>query len=298
MRNHDAFMESNALLDTYTAWFAARTDLYVKNASQVVRQPLTPEVIRQAVAHHYPISAYLGTEDGQTHVGAIDFDTHNGLEQARATAAVLWKLEVPTLLVHSRRGAHLWLTCWTVITAQQMRRALEAALLRAGLPEDPKIEVFPKPGAGLAAGALRMPGMPHQTTQQVYDAEVLEATGWQPLGDDLIDLLEAHMPTDEAPLLKLAAGLQKRQAYPKGLGGFYGYKPDRAWGETPKATEVLAAWGVEARAGQTVKCPKHDDHRRSLTIFKDDARVYCGSPACVLHGSGHGVGSITLARMK
>lgn len=294
----DTFMGSNAFLDVYTAWFAARTDLYVKNAAEVVRAPITPDVLRAAVEHHYAISAYTAAEDGTTWVGAIDFDTDDGLAQARTVVTTLAKRNAPSLLAHSRRGAHVWLTCWSTVTASTMRRALGAALAQAGLAEDPKIEVFPKPGDDLAAGALRMPGMPHQRTQQVYPIEMLDADGWHVVGDGLIDLLEAHMPVEAAAIHALAKSHRRQQPYPKALGGFYGSQPAKDWGPNPKASEVLARWGITVVPGHTVQCPKHDDHRRSLTVFKDDERVYCGSPGCVLHGGGHGVGSVMLARME
>jgi hypothetical protein len=77
----------------------------------------------------------------------------------------------------------------------------------------------------------------------------------------------------------------------------YKFKPP-ARGETMSASEAIQRMGVEnARPGTTVKCPQHEDRRRSLTIFKDDKRVYCGAPACPLHGDGHGVGSIVLGKM-
>jgi hypothetical protein len=72
----------------------------------------------------------------------------------------------------------------------------------------------------------------------------------------------------------------------------------RKWDDNPSASAILSSWGVpNARPGVTVRCPKHEDKRRSLTIFKDDQRVYCGSPICPLHGAGHGVGSVLLGRM-
>lgn len=290
--------DSAALLRIFIGWFAGRDDLYVKNAALVVREPLTDEVLRQAIAGRYAISAYLGQEDGRTHVGAIDFDTDTGLGEARAIASRLWVEGVPTLLCHSRRGAHLWVGSWDYVSTATMRRALEGALALAGIAPDPKIEVFPKAGTGLAVGALRLPRLPHQKTGEVYPAEVLDEDGWTVVGPDLIDLLEAHLPADTPNVTALTIHAPTERKYPKGLGRFYGYRPTRDPNGVPKASEVLAGWGVQVVPGSTTKCPAHEDRRRSLTVFKDDERVFCGSPSCRLHGGGHGVGSIVLAQME
>jgi hypothetical protein len=289
--------DSGALLRVFIGWFAGRDDLYVQNAALVVREPLTDTVLSHAVEHRYAVSAYTAREDGRTHVGAIDFDTESGLGDARKVAARLWEEGMPSILCHSRRGAHLWVGTWDYVPAATMRRALEGGLALAGVAPDPKVEVFPKPGGGLAAGALRLPRLPHQTTQQVYPVESLDDDGWSVL-PELIDVLEAHLPTRTSVVESLARRAPNGRTYPKGLGGFYGYRPPRDPNGVPKATDVLASWGVEARAGATVRCPSHEDRRRSLTVFKDDLRVFCGSPACKLHGGGHGVGSIALSQME
>ena len=298
MQSGDVTM-ADSLLNVYLAWFGARTDLYVKNAAMVIQQPLTSGVIRNAIDHHDAISAYTATDQGDTWVGAIDFDTADGLAQARLVSKALAEAKVPSLLAHSRRGAHIWLTCWDVVRSSQMRKALNAAIHHAGLLPDDQIEVFPKPGNGLAAGALRLPGMPHQRTKQVYPIEMLDDDRWLPVGPDLIDLLEAHLPCEKADLLALAASYKTKQPYPKGgLGTFYSARPARDFGPEPSASAHLQRlWGLTVRPGGTTRCPLHDDRRGSLSVMRDDTRVYCGSPACVLHGGGHGVGSVALERM-
>jgi hypothetical protein len=55
--------------------------------------------------------------------------------------------------------------------------------------------------------------------------------------------------------------------------------------------EVLRReFGVpNAVSGRTIRCPLHDDRRASLSIARDDSRVWCHSPTCELHGpSGAG----------
>ena len=91
-----------------------------------------------------------------------------------------------------------------------------------------------------------------------------------------------------------------RREYPKAhdLGNFYGFNPRRAGnGDAPSASEVLSGWGVQVRPGGSGRCPMHDDKHASLTVMKDDQRVYCGAPHCPLNGGGHGVGSIQLQQM-
>jgi hypothetical protein len=287
------------LLGLFIGTFAGRVDLYVENGAEVKREPLTPEVLRHAIAHRYAISAYLGQADGRTHVGAIDFDTANGLEQARQVQHLLDAHDIPSLVVGSRRGAHLWVSLFDYSDTTSMHRCLKAAVaLSAGQPaaDDPKVEVFPKRGESLAVGALRLPGMPHQRDQQVYPVYVGAESHPAPTFDQLVDLQQLAMA---AAISRLAGRLAPPREYPKALGDFYGYSHAASrLGDAPKASAVLAeGWGLQVRPGGNTFCPFHDDKRRSLTVFKDDQRVFCGAPACALNNAGHGVGSIQLRGM-
>lgn len=295
----DPDWDDHGIVSLFIGTFAARDDLYVENGAEVKRQRLSPNVVRDAIAHRYAVSGYLGTEDGRTHVGAIDFDTDDGLEQARQVQHLLDQHSIPSLVVGSRRGAHLWVTCLDWSDTLTMHRALKGAVALSAGPDaakDPKVEVFPKRGDGLACGALRMPGLPHQRTQQVYPlyfgATVVSAPTFR-------QIIEMHALTMAEAISRFAGKAPALREYPKSLGNFYGYSPQYAhFSEAPKASEVLSAWGVQCRPGATVQCPMHDDHRRSLTVFKDDERVFCGAPHCVLNGGGHGVGSIHLKEMR
>jgi hypothetical protein len=298
MTPEDQDWADDGIVALYIGTFAAREDLYVENGAGVVRAPLTPDVVRKAISHSYPVSAFLGAPDGRTHVGAVDFDTEDGFEQSVNLAEFLDEHNIPSLRCASRRGAHLWVTSWDWTQTGTMHRMLKAAIaltLGDEAAADPKIEVFPKHGSTeLAVGALRLPGMPHQKDQQVYPIHV----GNKALDPTFRGIIEAHQLTTPEAVERLAGKMPALSQYPKALGGFYGYSEPKDWGDDPSATEVLLSWGVDkAKPGASVLCPKHDDRRRSLTIFKDDKRVYCGAPHCALNNSGHGVGSVLLGRM-
>lgn len=299
MTPDDADWADDGIVSLYIGTFAARDDLYVENGAGVKREPLSPEVLQQAVKHNYAVSGYLSTQDGRTHVGAIDFDTDNGLELAHTIRAFLDTHEIPASVMESRRGAHLWITSLGWVKTGTMHRMLKAAIALAvgqEAADDPKIEVFPKRGDDpLAVGALRIPGTPHQKTQVTY---AMWLGGERFENPSMRQVIEGHMLTTPEAVERLAGKGPALAAYPKGLDGFYGYKEKRQWGEAPKASEILVEWGIpDAKPGGTVRCPKHPDRRRSLTVLKDDERVFCGSPACVLNGSGHGVGSVQLSKM-
>jgi hypothetical protein len=292
----DPDLGDDVMVVWYVAFFAARTDLYVSNSAEVVRDELTPDVFRHAVKHNYPLSGYMATEAGRTHVGAIDFDTEDGATQAELVQALLWRWHVASLLEESRRGAHLWVCTSMRVSQGVMHRALLEALNKVGLlPGQDMIEVFPHLSPDLGAGALRIPGLAHHNTQVRYP--IRDGNGEQLTS--MRDIINAHDWTMPEALTKLAASGGPKSHYPNGLGGFYGYKGPKDWGQSPSATDILTSWGVpNAKPGATVRCPKHEDKRRSLTIFKDDERVYCGSPSCELHGEGRGVGSVMLAKME
>ena len=57
-------------------------------------------------------------------------------------------------------------------------------------------------------------------------------------------------------------------------------------------------WGVEnARPGKAVRCPAHDDRNPSLSILRDDKRVICKTPGCILNNDDHGRGTYELTRL-
>jgi len=46
--------------------------------------------------------------------------------------------------------------------------------------------------------------------------------------------------------------------------------------------------GLHAVPGRSVRCVWHDDKRPSLSVMRDDRRVYCHSPSCWAHNGGQG----------
>ena len=285
-------------LELFTAFLAGREDVYVANASAVVREPVTPDVLRYAHAHRYPISTYMAAADGTTHVAALDIDREDGMAVAEKVQAVLYSEGIWSLRVQSRRGAHLWLGLSERVRTGIPRRALLAALARVhpGLTRDLKVEIFPKVGTNeLACGALRLPGFPHQKTQQVYPVFAPDGQ-WT---TELHQILEWWKPADMDLVKSLASHFSPPTNYPHISQKFYRARKHYENVETPKASVILQSWGVpRAQPGRTIRCPKHDDKHQSLTIFRDDARVFCGQPECPLNGGGHGVGSVMLERME
>lgn len=296
MTPNDPDWADEGIVSLYIGTFAARDDLYVENGAEVRRQPLRPDTIRKAIKHRYAVSAYMGMADGRTHVGALDFDVDTGgPEMAESVQSLLSDHAIPSSIVGSRRGAHLWVTSWDWVKIGEMHRMLTAAVglaLGTDQMENTKIEVFPKIGSEeLAVGALRLPGLVHHKTQVIYPFNGIENPTFR-------QIIEGHVLTTPEAIRRLAGSGPRRARYPKALDNFYGFRPKRDYGPAPKASEVLSSWGVAANPGGTVKCPKHQDRHRSLTVFKDDERVFCGAPHCVLNGNGRGVGSVALAKME
>jgi len=52
---------------------------------------------------------------------------------------------------------------------------------------------------------------------------------------------------------------------------------------------VLAQeYGLDVAPGRTVRCPAHEDRHASLSVMRDDRRVYCFAPGCDLNDGGRG----------
>jgi hypothetical protein len=297
-----------AVIDLYIGAFAARADAYVQNSRAHVSKPLTPEVVFDAFGDGgYSVSGYMADKRGgihMAHVGAIDFDMDDGMDKAREVRFVLAQVGVGSLLVASRRGAHLWVQTigdgthqsepFGMVPAATMRRALHNALVLNGIT-DPKAEVFPKKSdSDWGVGALRMPLMRHPKTGVRYPA-------YDPFDDRevtrLLDLVNV-MADLQAPfpaLYALAGPEVGDVPYPHGTGL---EMPVRAaTGDAPLATDLLATYfGLQARPGQSIRCPFHPDSHASMSIADDDTRVWCKAPECPIYNGDTGAGSIWLAR--
>jgi hypothetical protein len=280
-----------AILSVYVAQFAARHDAYVQDSRFHRAEPLTEEVIKAAFDGGFSISGYMSVkpERGQpdtTHVGAIDFDTEDGLEQARSVRSFLAERGIPSLLVGSRRGAHLWLS-FDPLPGKTVRRALKTALGLLDLA-GPKVEIFPKQsGAPWGVGALRLPLMRHPKTGVRYPV--------YGSGDEVIERIsDCLMAFDSARVadIKALAGPAEYPPIPSPESQFLRMRASS--GNEPRASALLAGLGLHAYPNHSVRCPFHDDQHASLSIASDDMRVWCKSPECPVYNDGTGVGSLAL----
>jgi len=311
-----------AALDLMLGSFAARHDAYVQNSRAHVNAPLTPEVAALAFKQGHSLSGYMAVPRVydkwhplepavmMTHVGAIDFDL-DGDKEARDVRAFLAEQDIPSLLVGSRRGAHLWVITNGDVTgmvpAHVMRRALHAAVhlcvKTTSLPHDmdesemdEHIEVFPKNSdKDWGVGALRMPLFKHPKTGVRYPAydpfDDREVTSIVSLVNLMADL---QMETSYNALRRLAGADPVPAPYPTRTGL---EKPVyAATGDVPRVSDLLIGYGGRAKPGHSVRCPFHDDRKASLSISADDERVWCKSPTCDMHNNGIGMGSIDLQR--
>ena len=301
-----------AVIDLYLGSFAARHAAYVKNSSAHIPEPLDPELAYAALGSGgFSISGYMARwiehKDQRhclTHVGAIDFDMEDGLDQAKNVQATMAETGIRSLLVSSRRGGHLWISTVGhdtvhdsmvgMVPAAYVRRALRAALKLTGI-DDPKAEIFPKKSrSDWGVRALRMPLMRHPKTGIRYPAYDggREVTRITPLVEMMADV---QAGTPFKAVSALAGPDEADITYPSPTGPYR--RPSSATGDTPGVTELLnARYGLQTTAGRTIRCPFHDDHHASLQIAGDDERLWCKAPECDMYNDGRGVGSVALSK--
>ena len=309
------------LMHEYLSAFAARHDAYVKDSRAHIDSPLDLEVAYAALRGKFSVSGYMARwveakalhprmPDKRyclTHIGAIDFDMENGFDLARAVRTTVKSRGVGSLLVESRRGAHLWFTTVAHDTADDsitgmapadiIRRALLGALALTGI-DDPKAEVFPKKSrSDWGVGALRMPLMKHPKNGQRYPAySHIDDTTIDRVGP-LIKEMEAIQVVSFFPsFVDLADLAPKKMPYPAPRGPRR-RKPKARPGDNPTVTQLLSDLGAHFDPGRSVRCPFHDDRHASLQIAKDDERIWCKNGECEAYNEGRGIGSIELARL-
>jgi len=297
----------------YARLFPARNDVYSRWTDEgwrPVREPLTGEIVLAGLTGTGPsISGYMIAPGSVSHVLAYDFDTDDGLEQARRLA--LWMREegIPAYIETSRRGAHLWCILDEVLPAITIRAAARAFLQMSGLPDDDThIEIRPGSdhvdaewhphvsGAVVGTGlghALRLPMMPHPKTGK--RGRMMHATG-SPVGTTVAEIILA-MDWADAGLFRTWSERWRRPPVahiPSDHKNPHVYPEDNS-----SASEILASlWGVpNARAGRSVKCPAHEDKVASLNILPDDRRALCMAGGCILNNDDHGRGTFELRKM-
>lgn len=280
------------MLDLYIGTFAAHADAYVVASRAHVNAPLTRELVEVALTTSADsLSGYSASGKGvamMTHIGAIDFDSATR-EDAMRVRETLAGLDIPTLLVDSRRGAHLWLLT-DIFPAATIRKALEHAVRLTDASILDGCEIFPKRSqAPFGVGALRMPLMRHPKTGFRYSA-------WDMDYNELADpaqVLMGHLPALKKAIMRLTNDLPTTVEYPRGLGGYR-----RRTDSTPgSVTALLQAMGAEPTPGRSCRCPFHDDRRASLSVADDDQRVWCKTPECDAHNGGRGLGTRGLERL-
>lgn len=282
----------------YAATFAARTDAYTRwngDHWQAVREPLTAGAVIRAFEERQPLSGYTVGPDNTTHVAALDFDVEDGEALAFRVTRMMWANGAPAFVERSRRGAHVWSVLDRPLSAIVVRRALRAFLQFAEIAPDPKIELRPgsdrlsEDGLGFA---LRMPTMHHPLTGKRYP--MLDPESGGSIGNSLAEILLAF---DLAPsgAFELAAEQWVPAVDPRTIPS--SYRRPKAHTDGPSVVELLADMGIRAVPGRAVKCPFHDDRHPSLSIARDEERVFCKSAECEASNGGRGLGSNQLAAL-
>lgn len=319
-------------LDAYSFWNGDHWQT-AKNPDQTLR-PLTPQVVLNAFETRIPISGYVLSPEATTHVACLDIDRENGLELGNQFGRYLQHLNAVGYVERSSRGCHLWMVLSEPRPAVVIRSALKAMIKEAGLPPcpgggqryvqskegkpicagcgrnpeprgqnkapmhpDPKIELRPAQdrlnNAESLGTCIRLPTMPHHRTGKRYglvstDGEPVPAKLKELVGSiDFIDAKVFDEASQRAPLPPLR-GSPLDLRYPHGDPPVSG----------SACTILMQLWGVvECSPGRAIICPAHDDRRPSLSIAKDDQRVWCKTGGCILSNDGRGRGTWELTQL-
>lgn len=299
----------------YSTLFLARSDAYSAWNTRFdppgwrpVRAPLTPEIILNGLTKKGPsVSGYMLGVDNTTQVFALDFDTDNGWEEGLDVGRAMTDDRIDVYVEASRRGSHLWGVMSRPLPGKTVRRFLMAYLDQLKL-KDPKIELRPgqdeiriptdpdePPGLGMP---LRLPTMPHPKTGKRY-ALSHPYTG-KPIGDSLSEMLLCLQIIDADLVITKAMEyvpwvdpqhIRKEYLQPRPQ------RPDEY--ANASASDILRdLWGaMRAQPGRAIKCPAHPDSNPSLSILRDDKRVICRGPGCILNNDGHGRGTYELTKL-
>jgi hypothetical protein len=260
------------------------------------------------------ISGYMIGPGSTSHILAFDFDTDNGLEQAKQLVKFMAEQDLPAYVETSRRGAHLWCVLDYPKPAVALRAAARGLLQGAGLPsDDDHIEIRPGSdridaewhphvtGAVVGTGlghALRMPLMPHPKTGR--RGRMLDSSG-EPMAGTLAEIMLAmQIASSEKviewggrwrrpPLEKLPSNNRNPREYPE---------------DDASASELLRTlWSaVDAAPGKVISCPAtsfhtHNDVHKGCRVFPDDRRVMCHKAGCILNNDGRGRGTYELRKL-
>lgn len=302
-------MRAEDVAAAYIAMYAGRTDAYSPWTGEqwiAKREELTPAVIIEAFRTGRPVGAYIAAAPDaelhlKTHLACLDVDIEpGGLRIAERITKAMRRTGIPAVIEPSRRGAHVWIVMERQLPAPVVRSALRALIGAAGVELDPKIEL--RPGQDRASSpealgnALRMPLMPHQKTG-------VRSEFMAPGGRLVASRLHEAVLNVELTNPDLISEWAERWIDPEPV------LPDRDPGDRPKNIErfndqvgvsevLLRDWHVDrAIPGRAIRCPAHDDSNPSLSILRDDRRVFCHSPGCDLNNNGRGRDAWDLAQM-
>ncbi len=297
-----------ARLDAYAEWFVSPgcshdgkecrchwrvAGRYDDEGQCVERYPLTNEVIRKGLGKDgSPVSGYMQSATGFTHVAAIDLDRDDGWDLGLRIARLIEDDGGYPMPERSRRGAHLWIELSGIVPADQVRLALREWVRRTDpyAARDQKVEYRPArvdPRAPLSV-PMRMPMMRHPGTGKRYP---LCGPDGSSLGASITDIL-LNTEVTPADLVEETARSAKIPANEAHVPA-WSRRPAREGGDV---VEILLQAGVDRAApGRAVKCPLHDDQHPSLSISRDGERVWCKSPGCVAYNDGRGLGADQLA---
>lgn len=261
------------------------------------RYELTVDRAIEGLRGGKPISTYMETASGSTHLGAVDFDRDDGWDQALRVADMIAGHGGAPVLERSRNGerAHLWVVLDDLVFGGEARLALRefCRLTDPALARDRKVEILPKRlehrDPESVGSPLRMPLMRHQRTGRRFP--LCDAQG-EPLGTSVTAMVAA-VPLTPAKMIREVAWTARVPVSEAHIPE-WARRPPRPGGDV---IQILTAAGVpRANPGRSVRCPLHDDRVASLAISRDGERVWCKSPECLAYNNGRGFGADQLAQ--
>lgn len=256
-------------------------------------EPVAGTIVDALAGDGPPLSTYFLSDDATTHCGAIDVDDEHGWEVILKTTVVLTDANVICYPEHSRRGGHLWIVADRRLPAITFRYAMMAAVERAGFdPTDSAIEFRPskeRRDSEYAGSALRAPWMAHPATGQRYG--LLDPRTFRPLHPKIAGALIGFQQADHRAVSALAERYVPAAAPPVIAAPLASTDSPiaRFNAEVGVCAVLMRDWGVsQATPGRAIRCPGHDDRTPSLSILRDDKRVFCHSPGCLFNNGGRG----------
>ena len=118
-----------------------------------------------------------------------------------------------------------------------------------------------------------------------------DAADYLAAGLAIEDLNQVQVPKRQpspAELIDFAKAERRRRARTS-LRREVSESPIETFNNAVTVSDVLRRdYGLEARPGRAVRCAFHDDRHPSLSILKDDRRVYCHSASCWANNNGRG----------